>query len=71
MNRILRRLAGIILGVLIVCLVLYGLFLIFTEFSLEHPQTITIDVGDVTKKKQHYSGFAIERCYRINHSRNR
>ncbi|MFA5252427.1 MAG: hypothetical protein WC454_07570 [Phycisphaerae bacterium] len=50
MKELFRRLAGVILWVLLVCLVLYGIFLLFTEFSLESPQTFTIDVGDVTGK---------------------
>jgi len=50
MKELFRRLAGAILGVLLVCLVLYGLFLIFIEFSLEPPQTFTVNVGDVTNK---------------------
>jgi hypothetical protein len=50
MKELYRRPASIILYVLLVCLVLYGLFLVFAEFRLERPQTITIDVGDVTKK---------------------
>jgi hypothetical protein len=50
MKKLFRRLAGVILCVLLVCLVLYGLFLMFIEFSLERPQTFTIDVGDVTNK---------------------
>ncbi len=50
MKELFRRLAGVILGVILICLVLYGIFLVFTEFRLERPQTITIDVGDVTGK---------------------
>jgi hypothetical protein len=50
MKKLFRRLASIILSVLIVGLVLYSLYLFFIEFSLEVPQTLAVNVGDVTNK---------------------
>lgn len=49
-KKLFRRLAGVILGVLLVCIVLYSLYLFFIEFRLEVPQTFTVNVGDVTNK---------------------
>ena len=50
MKKLYRKLAGVILGILLVCLVLYFVYLMFIEFRTESPQTFTVNVGDVTKK---------------------
>lgn len=50
MKKLYRRLASIVMGIILICTVFCTVFFFYIVFRGERPQTVTIDIENVTNK---------------------